>query len=87
MLWIQKKDDSRDAARDRRHVMQAGGGIENHVTGGKLYLMHAVGVLDDQFAAVIFIGLREKQSGRKIGADSVSGSADLPDGIVHVSAE
>ena len=60
MLWIQKKEDNARAARDRRHVMQAGGGIENHMAGGKLHLVHAVGVLDDQLAAVIFVGLARK---------------------------
>ena len=74
MLWIQKKDDSARPARHRRYVMQAGRGIENHVAGGKLHVVHAVGVLDDQFAAVIFIGLGEKQSGGEISADSVSAS-------------
>jgi hypothetical protein len=38
-------------------MVQAGGGIENHVARGKLHVMQAVGVLDDQFAAVVLIRL------------------------------
>ena len=54
---------------------------------GSFTRVHAVGVLDDQFAAVVFVGLGKEQSRGKIGADAVSGCAHLANRVVHMRAE
>ena len=65
-------EERRDArpAGDRLDTVQRGRGIENHVAGRQLDRMRAVGVLDDQFAAVIIVGIRQEQGRRKVGADT-----------------
>ncbi len=68
-------------------MVQAGRGIQNHVPGGQLDAVRAVGILDHQFAAVVFVGRGEKQRRRKIGADPVRRAGHLADGVVHVGAE
>jgi hypothetical protein len=40
--------------------------------------MRPVSVGDHEFAAVIFVGRGEKQSGREIGADPVRGAGNRP---------
>ena len=67
--------------------MQAGRGIENQVTGGQLYGVRAVGILHDQFATIVFVGLGEKQRGGKIGANAVWRPADLANGVIDMGAE
>ena len=69
------------------HVMQAGGGIENHVAGRQLDVVRAVGIFHHQFAAIVFVGVREEQRRGKVRADAVWRAGHLADGVVHVRAE
>lgn len=68
-------------------VMEAGGGVEDHVTCGKLYFFCAVGVFDAEFAAFIFVGFGEEKCGGKVCADLLLGAGDYADGAVDVGAE
>ena len=43
-----------------RDVVQARRGIEHHVARRQLHALHAVGVFDAQFAAVVFLGPARK---------------------------
>ena len=54
------------AAGNWAHVVEAGGRIQDHVAGRQLGWMSSVNVFDDQFTAVIFVGMGEEQRGRKI---------------------
>jgi len=56
------------AARDGRHLVQAGGGVEHHVAGCELHGLHAVRVFHLQFAAVVAVGVRQEERGRQVGA-------------------
>ena len=67
--------------------MQAARRVEHHVSGRQLDRVHAVGVLDDQLAAVVFVGLGEEQRRREIGANAKRRARDLPDRVVDVVAE
>src|SRR5579875_1233192 len=62
------------AAGHRTHMMEAGGGIKNHVPGGQLHLMGAIGVFYDQLAAVVLVRIAEEQRSGKVRANPVSGS-------------
>ena len=53
--------------------MQAGGGIEDHVSGGQFDALRAIGIFDDEFAAFVFIGIGEEQCGGDIGANALAG--------------
>ena len=55
---------------------------------GSLTRVHAVGVLDHQLAAVVFVRIGEEQRRREIGADGrMPVVLDLADRVVHVVAE
>src|SRR5450755_403738 len=56
------------AARDRRDLMQAGGGIDDHVAGGKLDAVRAEVTDDPQLAAIVVGGVAEEERGRDVGA-------------------
>ena len=59
-----------------RDGVQAGSRIKHQVPGRQLDPMRAVIVFDDQFAAVIFLRLGQKQRHRQIGADARAASND-----------
>jgi len=67
--------------------MQARRRIEHEVPGGQLDVVRAVGVLDDQFAAVIFLGLRQEQRRREVGANPQARELVATHGIVDMDAE
>jgi len=75
------------AAGDGRDAVQAGRRIEDHVTGGEFDGFGAVGVLDDEFAAVVFVGIGEEERAGKIRAKAMAGAGDDADGTVDVRAE
>ncbi len=68
-------------------MVQAGRGIENEVAGGQLHLMRAVLVFDDEFAAVVLLGLGEEQRYAEVGANARRGPRDGADRTVDVRAE
>ena len=51
-----KRRDAR-AAGHRANVMEAGGGVKDHVAGGQLHRFHSVGILHAKFAAIVFVVL------------------------------
>jgi len=87
MLCSQKNDATRAPRRHRRNQMQARRRIEHEVPGGQLDVVRAVGVLDDQFAAVIFLGLRQEQRRREVGANPQAREMIAAHGIVDMDAE
>jgi hypothetical protein len=52
--------------------MQAGGRIEHHVARGQLDAVHAVAVIDLQFAAIVVGRIGQEQRGRDIGTQLAS---------------
>ena len=70
-----------------RYMMQAGSRIKDHVTGGQFDALRAVSIFDHQFAAFVFIGIGEEQSGGDIRADALAATGHLADGVIDVSAE
>src|SRR3546814_6313612 len=50
--------------------MQAGRRIQHHMPGRQLGAVLAVGILDDQFAAVVFIRPGQEQRAGQVGADA-----------------
>jgi len=75
------------AAGDGPDVVEAGGGVEDHVAGGELDALDAVGVLHAELAAVVLLRCGEKQRGGDVGADAVRGAGDLADGVIDMGAE
>ncbi len=67
--------------------MQAGGRVEDQVAGVQLDRLHAIGVGDLEFPAVVFVGPRQEQGGREIGAQLAAGARVEPHAAVDVSAE
>src|SRR5262249_11992204 len=65
-LDSEKRGYARSAG-DGLDVMQAGGGIKHHMSRRQFDTVNAVGVFDDELAAVVFFGLREEQRRRNIG--------------------
>ena len=54
-LCVQKNEAMREPRVIGVDVVQAGAGIDDHVAGRQLHRMRAVGVLDDQLAAVVVL--------------------------------
>lgn len=75
------------AAGDRRDAVQAARRVKHHVSRRQLHGVRAVAVLHDEFAAVIIIGLDQKQRGGQVGAHSIGRAGHLPDGVVHMRSE
>ena len=73
MLSTQKKLAMRDAAGHRLDPVHAGARVEHHVAGRQLDALRAVGVLDHQLAAVVFVGLGEEQRAADVGAHPLAG--------------
>ncbi|MOA21363.1 hypothetical protein D3C78_1418520 [compost metagenome] len=67
--------------------MQAGARVQHHVPRGQLHRARSVGVIDDEFAAVIGIRFREKQRGGQVRAHALGGTRDAPHRVVHVVAK
>ena len=67
--------------------MQARRRIQHEAPRWQLDIVRAVGILDQQLAALILLGITEKQRRREIRADPVSRPADLPDRVVRVAPE
>lgn len=67
--------------------MQARRRIQDEAARRQLDAVRAIGVLDQQLAALVLLGRAEKQRRREIGADPVARPADLPDGVVDVAPE
>ncbi|MNS84811.1 hypothetical protein D3C72_1186490 [compost metagenome] len=65
--------------------MQALGRIEDQVAGRQLDRLGAVHLFDDQFAAVIVLGLGQEEGGGQVAADAEV--SPLADGVVDVDAE
>ena len=57
------------------------------MAGGQFDALRAVGIFDDEFAALVFVGIGEEQRGGDIGADALGAAGDLTDGVIDVSAE
>ncbi len=85
-LRPEERGDAR-AARDRRDIVQAGAGIDDHVAGGQLHLVAAVGVLDHELAAVVILGRGDEQRRRHVGADLQRCVEIAADRVVDVRAE
>ena len=49
--------------------------------------MRAVGVFDDELAALVVVRIDEEERRREIGADAVRRAGHLPDRVVDVAAE
>jgi hypothetical protein len=75
------------AARHRRNMMQAGRWIGHHLASGSLDGMCPVQIVDDEFAAIVFVWLAQKERGCKVGADTKRGARDLPHRIVQMRAQ
>ncbi|MNC27967.1 hypothetical protein D3C75_761570 [compost metagenome] len=67
--------------------MQAGAGVQHQVTGSQLDLLHAIGVLDHQLAAVVAVRIAEEQRGRQVGTHPLRAALGLAQGVVDVEAE
>jgi hypothetical protein len=74
-------------ARDRRDIVQAGAGIDDHVAGRELHRMLAVGVLDGELAAVVVLRRGDEERGRDVSADLQRGVEIAADGVVDMRAE
>ena len=61
-LQPEKRSNAR-AACHCRDFMQAGGGIQDHVSGGQFNALCTIGILNNQLTTVIFIRVGKKQSG------------------------
>ncbi|MCY1355465.1 hypothetical protein D9M69_418860 [compost metagenome] len=72
------------AARDRRHVVDAGGRVQHHMPGRQLHALLAIGVLDHQFAAVVLVRLGQEQRCRQVAADTEAGAAQVADRVVDM---
>src|SRR5579859_6354244 len=75
------------AARDRLDPMHASRGVEDEITGRGVGARLAVGVVDDEDAAVMIGRVGQEKSCRQVGADAVRGAADLAHGIVDMGAK
>src|SRR5215470_12800215 len=69
------------------YVMQACRGVENHVSCGQLYGMDAISIFDDEFTAVILVGVGEEERCRKVCANTMSRAGDLTNGIIDMRTE
>jgi hypothetical protein len=68
-------------------VVQARRRIEDKVPCRELDRVSSVGVVDQQFSAVVLFRCAQEQRGKEIRANPMAGIADLPDGVVHVTAK
>ena len=66
--------------------VQAGGGVEDEIARRQLDLVRAVGVNHDQLAALVVLGLAEKQRAGHIGAQPLLGARDAACRTVHMQA-
>ena len=82
----EKRADSR-AARDRGDMVQARRRIKDHVSGHQFYPLRTEAVFNNQFAAFVLVGMCEKQCGREIRTNPLSGFRHLADCVIHVCAE
>src|SRR5262245_12041895 len=82
-------EERRDArtARDLGDAVQARRRIQDEVSRRELDRVHAVGVLDEQLAAVVVVRLGEEQRGGQIRPQAMRRAADLTNGVVDVMAE
>ncbi len=74
------------AARYRRHVMDAGARIEDGIARRQLDRARAEQILDDEFAAIVAVGIAQHQGERQIGADPLAGPLDRADRTVEMRA-
>ena len=74
-------------ARDRRHLVKAGGRVDDHVAGAELDAVLAVGVLDLQLAAVILVGVGEEERGRHVGPELAAIARVKTNAAVDMGAE
>src|SRR4029077_11910590 len=58
------------------------GRVEDHVTGGKLHRVGAVGVVHHQFAAIVLPGAAQEQGRGEVGPDALRRARELADGVV-----
>ncbi len=86
-LWIQKKDGDALAARHGRDVVQAGRRIQDEVSGRQLHAVRAVGVLDDQLAAVVVRRDRRRTASPRDRSARGAACPGPADGVVDVTAE
>ena len=87
MLCSQKKDATRIPRVTGRDQVQTRRRIKHEVPGRQLDFVGTIEVLDHQFAAVVFVRLRQKQRHRQIGPDPQAGEAISAHGVVDVDAE
>ena len=84
-------EERRDAlaAGDRGDLVQAGAGIQDQISGRELDAVAAIGIFDDQFAAVVVLRRAQEQGGRQVGAHRVhaAAAAVVADRVVDVEAE
>src|SRR5215467_2317390 len=67
-----EKRRSADTPCNRAYMIQACRGIENHVSCRQLYGMNAISIFNDEFTAVILVGIGEEERCRKVRADTMS---------------
>jgi hypothetical protein len=53
-------------------------GVEDRVTGGHLEGAITTQITDDEFTAVVFLRIVQRESERQVGADTASCAVDLP---------
>ena len=75
------------AAGHRLDLVDAGRRVEHQVAGRQLDPLAAVGVLDHQLAAVVFVRVAEEQRGGQVGAYPLGAVAHLAHRVVDVEAE
>ncbi|MNM63748.1 hypothetical protein D3C81_751230 [compost metagenome] len=67
--------------------MQAGSRVQHQIPRRQFHLLHAVGVLDHQFTAVVVLGVAQEQRRRQVGTHSLLAAAGLAQGVVDMEAE
>ena len=87
MLCSQKKEQTRAPRVTGVTMCRLVDGIKDQMARRQLDPVRAVIIVDHQFAAVIFLGLRKEQRDGKIGADAQAGQMVAPDAIVDMLAE
>src|ERR1700722_16275555 len=67
--------------------MQASRRVEDEMARRQLDAVGTIVIVDLQFAPIIFLGFRQEQSNRKIGADAQACKAVAPDAVIDVLSE
>src|SRR3954451_6949645 len=82
-----KEGCSANPSRNWQHMVEAGGGIQDHMACRELHVMRPVGIFDNQFTAVILIRVIEEKRRGEVGTNTVTGPGYLSNSIIDVSTE